>query len=368
MTASLWAFLTPEPDGEISACVVSSAGDIVARGSLQDCAAMEFQRSVAVVPGMDVALARLAVPQGTPVQMRAAGRLMMEDVVAIKDGAFDAAVATRGAADGLRWVAHFPAQLCTQVLEQLARFQLDPDVIVPAAVLLPAPEVGCVTSEYMGSAIARSQTRGFAAEADLLPLIIEAQGPAEEMDADALELAVVTASQQGLDLNLRVGTFEKASADRLQPNWLRRAAILAACAAVLWPLVPVIEAAKYDRATGALDTQTLEHVQAALPNAPRIVNARAQLDERLQALGLSGGPGQLLGTFTRVLSQNSAAVTESISASPRGGLTATLIIADQTQLEKIAQQLRSNALDVEAGAIRVTADGPRAQLIIRGQR
>jgi general secretion pathway protein L len=368
MTASLWAFLPPEPDGEISACVVTSAGDILARGSLGDCAGMEFQRCVAVVAGMDIALARLDVPQGTPVQMRAAGRLMMEDIVAIKEGAFDAAVAVRGGVDGLRWVAHFPAQLCTQVLERLAAFQLDPDAIVPAATLLPAPEAGCVTSTYMGIAIARSQARGFAAEADLLPLIIEGQGPLEEMPMDALEQAVVTASQQGLDLNLRVGVFEKASADRLQPTWFRRAAILTACAAVLWPLVPVIEAAKYERAISALDAQTLERVQAALPNARRIVNARAQLDERLQALGLSGGPGQLLGVFTRTLSQNAAAVTDSISVSPRGGLTATLIIADQTRLEQIAQQLRSSALDVEVGAIRVTADGPRAQLIIRGQR
>lgn len=368
MTATLWAFLPPQPDGEISGLVVSGAGDILARGSLAGCLDVEVQRSVAVVAGMDVALARLAVPEGTPVQMQTAGRLMMDDVVALKHDAFETAVAGRSDADGLRWVAHFPVQLCQQAVERLAPFQLDPDVIAPAASLLPAPEAGCITADYLGCAVARSQTRGFAAEADLLALIIDGQGPVSEITDDAFKQAILAASQQAPRLNLRVGAFAKARANRLQPTWFRRAAILAACAAALWPLLPVIEAAKYTRAVDRLDARTLERVQAALPNAPRIVNARAQLEERLQALGLSGGPGQLLGAFMRVLSQSNTSVVEQIAVSPRGGLTATLIIADQTQLEQLAQRLRSSALDVDVGEIRVTRDGPRAQLVIRGAR
>lgn len=368
MTATLWAFLPPDQDGQISACVVSEAAAVVHRGLLEECLGHDIARSVAVIPGLDAALARLPLPKGTHLQMQTAGRLMMQDVVAAKSAELLTGIARRTDDDNLRWVAQCPPATCQHALDALAPYGIAPDIVTLAASLLPAPSKGCVTADYMGIQIAKTQTRGFAAEPDVMAMILEAQDPIEILTEQAFEAAIVSASQDLPDFNLRIGSLAKASASDLKIGWFKRSALFAVCAACLWPIVPAVDGIRYRSAVARLDAETRVQVKDALPNAPRIVNARAQLEERMQALGLRGGGERLLGLLITSLSQTNSPVVEALRYTPREGLSVTLIIADEDQLESLAQRLRRGGVTADTSAIRITRDGPRADIVIKAQQ
>ncbi|MEM7569301.1 MAG: type II secretion system protein GspL [Pseudomonadota bacterium] len=363
MTKTLWAFLPPEGTAAIAVLLIDAEGRVVSRDALETVNADDVETCIAVVPGVDVALATLAIPQGTAVQMEAAARLMLQDSVAGSKA--QDAVAVSGSLDTeeTRMVAQFGAGLCADVLERLGAYGFDPDVIVPAAALLPQPQQGCVRTAYFGLDIARTARRAFAAEPEVMDLILEAEGPAEVLEEGAFE-DLITSSAQPL-LNLRVGDFAKADASTFSLRWLKRSAILLAVAALAWPVLPIVDSVKYERATARLDAQTKEQVRAALPDAPRIVNARAQLRERMASLGLNGGPEDLLAALASAIQAQPGTTVQSLSYEPQQGMTVTVIIGDQTKLDQLIATLEKTGVAAQAQPIRVTRDGPRAQIVLK---
>lgn len=367
MTRILWAFL-PLTDAEPISAVLANGGDGVQRyDDIAQAVDGDFDACVAVIPGIDVALAALCVPKGTAVQMQAAARLMLEDVVAGNDTEFTIAVSSDVFDDDARWVAHFDASLCQEVLSRLLTYGLDPDVIVPAAALLPNPIEGSLRAPYFGVDIARAKTRGFAAEPAVMDYILEAEQPCQRLNEATFQSHFLQSADTAPGLNLRVGTLSKTDASRFSFRWLRRAAVLLAIAAVLWPALSLVDAIKYERAARQVDLQAMERVRQALPNAPRIVNARAQLRERMSALGLRGGPEQLLAHLARAIQGQPGTTAESIVHAPGQGLTATLIIADQNRLDQLVSALQSAGVSAKAQAIRASRNGPRADLTIKAK-
>lgn len=365
MTATLWAFLPHDTAEEPRAFVCSEAGDILRSGPIARCAGGDVSRVVAVIAGVDITLARLNILQGTPVQMQMAAKLMMRDLVVGGDGPAAAAVSPQVGADGLRWAALFDLDVSQAAIEMLAAFDLEVDAVVPAALLLEAPPQGAVRAPYLGVDIALTPARGFAAEPAVMDYILGKESAVEQVPNDALEACFQAAAQRPLPLNMLVGALAKTDGSALNARWFKRSAVLAAIAAVIIPALPMIEAAKYRAATEDLDVQTLALVKQALPNAPRIVNARAQLEERMSALGLSGGAERLLASLAQGVAAQGGVVVEALTYDQRQGLAATLIISNEAQLDQLVGRLRTQSVTVDASAIRSTSDGPRAQLTMR---
>ncbi|MEO0412708.1 MAG: type II secretion system protein GspL [Pseudomonadota bacterium] len=368
VTGILWAFLPAGADEPVLAFVVDADGQIMRRGDAAQCASGDFEKCVAVVPGVGAALAFLGLPKGTTVQMEAAAKLMMQDIVAGEDTNAAVAVSSTAQDDGTRLVAHFDTAICEDVMTRLAACGLDPDVIVPAAALLPPPSQGSIRAAYLGVDIARSTTRAFAAEPAVMDYILEGEQPCERLDEAALSTHFVETARRLPSLNLRVGAYSKPDASRFSPRWLKRSAILLGVAALLWPALSLVQAFQYEQAAERLDLQVMERVRAALPDAPRIVNARAQLRERMSALGLRGGPEQLLGHLARAIESQPGTTTQSLVYGPQQGLTATLIIADQNRLDQLIATLKRAGVSAQAQPIRATRDGPRAELTLKAER
>jgi len=359
--ATLWVFLPPDHGNALTACLVDKDGAVLKAGPIDTCLGDVFDQVIAVVAGVDVALAKLSVPQGMPAQMQTAAHLMIRDVVVAGTGSV--AVAPRADQAGQRWTAQFDTALCDAVLERLAAYDLDPEAIVPAALLLPAAEDGAVRSGYYGLDIAQTSARGFAAEPDVMDMILSGQQPIDVMAPEALQQRL----PQRPPLNLRIGARAKRDSAAFAPRWLKRSAIFALIAAFLWPALPLVDVFSYRSAIADLDAQTMRQIKAALPDAARIVNARAQLDERIAALGLSGGGEQIYGALVNATAQSAGIVVEQLSYDARQGLSATLIVGQQSQLDPLTQRLRSEGFFVDAGDIRITRDGPRAELVIKAQ-
>ncbi|MEM6683311.1 MAG: type II secretion system protein GspL [Pseudomonadota bacterium] len=359
---TLWIFMPAKHGEAITARLYDAAGELVTRGPIEACLSEQPSRSIAVVPGVNVALIKLAVPAGTPAQMQTTARLLMRDDVATKPNHLTAVA--QSADGGERWAAHFDAQVCADVLTALAQHGVDPDVVTPAALLLPDPAQGSTRSSYGPIDIARTSTRGFAAEAEIMDLILADQQPMETLADDVIPAHAARMAPAAL-LNLRVGQFAKRSAALVSQRWFKRAGVLTALAAALWPAMPLIEAYIYRREIDQLDARVAARVAAALPNAPRIVNARAQLDERLAALGLTGSGDQLYGALISAMQAAPNAAVEQLSYDQSAGLSARLIIADQRRLDPVVARLRAQNLSVDASEIRSTGSGPRASITIR---
>lgn len=368
MSKALWCFLADDETTAVEAAVIDDAGSFVRKADVTSLAEEAYERCIAVIAGTQVALLSLELPDGTPVQLAAAAKLMAADCVASIGDTAMVAVAPASDADGTRLTAHFQPSVCQGVLARLSALGLDPDVILPAAALLQKPQEGSIRAPYMTIEVARTSTRAFAAEAIVMDLILEEETPQETMDAAAFDHCIRTAASKDSQLNLRVDAFAKKSEADFSLRWLKRSAILLALALVLWPVAPIVKSVKYNAAAREVDAQVMEDVRSALPNAPRIVNARAQLDERIAALGLSGGPEQLAAKLTQAIQSQPGTTAESLRYDPARGLNATLVVADQNRVDQLVKALEQAGLRVQAQPIRTTRDGPRAEFLIQAAR
>lgn len=365
MTATLWAFLPHESNAALHAFVCSEGGVIVRRGGIDRCLGEDVTSVVAVIAGVDVTLARLSIPDGPPVQLQTVAKLMMRDLVVGGDALADAAVAPLVGADGLRWAALFDIGVSQAAIDALAAYDLRPDAVVPATLLLEAPPGGTVRAPYHGIDLALTPARGFAAEPAIMDYILSKESAVQTLDEDAAAARFQDAARQPVPLNMLVGPLAKADGNAMSARWFKRSAIFAAVVALLFPALPIMEAAKYRSAADRLDAQTLALVEQALPNAPRIVNARAQLEERMRALGLSGGAERLLTSLSQGIAAQSGVVVEALAYDRRQGLIATVIISNEAQLDQLVNRLRTRGTSVDASAIRATGDGPRAQITMK---
>ena len=172
-------------------------------------------------------------------------------------------------------------------LAELAAAGLNPDALVPAALVLPAPPNGDVAQgEIGGQWLARTQDAAFAGEAEMVDAL--AAG-ATRLDIGADLLADRLAALWRIPpLDLRQGAYvrPRVSFFRL-PDWAQLAR-MAAVLALLGFLILVVEIVRLELDSNALEDKALAAAQQRFPAVTDLASAEAQVNGELLRRGAGG--------------------------------------------------------------------------------
>ncbi len=316
----------------------------------------EGETLIAVAPAADVTLHWLDLPDLSPAQANAAARLHLADRVlgeahiacGLPDEHGTRPVAVVSAEAMRRWIA-----------------ELDPDAIVPAQMIVAAPEDGAVRAVLGPETIVRGRRIAIADDPELTPMLVE--GDIVALDRDAIEFSAL-AAMTAPPLDLRQGAFARKTSwlpdwARLQPlAWMAAALLLVTLA------IPLAKMVRLSVDASALDRQTAEVARAAVGEAVAGEEAAGLLRDRLAAMR-GGGSG---------FSQTAAAAIAGIAATPNVELTSlgfasdgilrlTARAATQAELDALAVRMRGAGLTVTPGVPTMEQGRPRMDLQVQGQ-
>lgn len=235
-----------------------SGGAVVGRGNevAQLPETRDWVRIVLAVPGTDVTLHWLELTDGlTPVQAAAAARLQVAEETAEPIHALH--VAAGRPERGLTPIALVPAARMAAWIESARALLLDPDVMLPAPMLLMPPGEGLVRYGNDRVPDYRGAGHAFSVEDELAALIV-GDAPVTDVDDDVREagLAQVLASPP---INLRQGVFIRRREWAI--NWAR-VRRLASYAVILLLVSVAIQLVTIMRTTFAADRYAAEAQEA----------------------------------------------------------------------------------------------------------
>jgi general secretion pathway protein L len=244
------------------------------------------------------------------------------------------------------------ATIAPAVMEQgLARLilrGLNPDIVIPAGLVVDALPDHVAKAEFDGVTVLRGATYAIPDEPVFRDLLVDG-ATVENVDADALRHMLVAASERPL-LNLREGLFAK----RIRTEWLTAEQrkwlvrlLIALVAATL--LLGLVTWAKYKSAIAAEDSRALAAAQKVDPSIEDIGQAEAALDRALAQKGLAKGRfGPLsAGLWRSVQSSPNVSVRE-LRYGADGILTAVLAAPD-------ANSVNTALIKIQQDGYRVTA-------------
>ncbi len=195
---------------------------------------------------------------------------------------------TVGAADGRLLSATVNASDMDLWLAECAAAGLDPQALVPAALVLPRPDAGLVAGELAGQPLARTADAAFAGE----PALVEAlAGTGGVVTLTEFEMAeMLLAAHRAPPLNLRQGPYapRRVSFFRL-PDW-GQLARMAATAALLALALMLVWIVKWNADASAREDEALALVQKRFPAATDLNGAERLVGADLAKRG-EGGTG-----------------------------------------------------------------------------
>jgi general secretion pathway protein L len=300
---------------------------------------------VLAVPGEDVALHWIDLPDLAPAQAAAAARLALADRLAESDPHIAVAPGS-----GPRAVAVVSRTVMAGRLAELARNGLNASRIIPDPLLLPAPSAGWAVAREGTRVVARSMAAAFAAEADLAAALIGTDAVAEVALAPPMPDA----------LDLLVGDFATVTRWQAPAGLWRRWALLAATIAGLWLAGDVAALLRARAAASAADAETLALARPLLApggigGADDGTAALAGLAAIAQQRGADGGLATLAAPVVQALAARPGAGLGSLSYTPAGGLIAG-VAGGPAEAQALASALAPSGLTVSVGATRATAD------------
>jgi general secretion pathway protein L len=195
--------------GGIAKWLRLSSNLIVERGEGLEALPPPPLRTVIALPGDMVTLHQVELPDElSPAQAAAAGRLAVADLIADKTTALHVAAGQPSREDGRRWVGLVAMSAVRGWVEDVRTAGLEPDLIVPQPMLLPAPEEGAVCFDLNGLPIYRTKELAFSAEPDIAELVVGEAGLVDEEQfetglANAIEDAPINLLQGPLEPNRR---------------------------------------------------------------------------------------------------------------------------------------------------------------------
>ncbi|MBK5265351.1 MAG: general secretion pathway protein GspL, partial [Alphaproteobacteria bacterium] len=286
-------------------------------------------RVMLVAPVAHTTLHWTDFPDLPPRQGRAAARLMaLDNSIGPAEALHVATTETANSEDSHNVAVVARAQMAHWLL-WAQHHGLDPDIILPAALLLPHPEDGFVQGVIGGQAVVRGPDCAMAATDPLCAPII-GDAPVRDIAPDMINQAAIAALDEP-PLNLRQGDFARRAKRMLDWALVRRLAAMMGLIAFGSLLIVLVLIMKYSFAAGAVDAESVALARTVLPRVEDAANAQAQLDARLVELG-GGGLG---------------------FSGPASGLFMAMRNAPNVSIASLAHSAD--------GTLRVTLSGPRAE-------
>lgn len=324
----------------------------VGAGWLRACGLAELPRDarmMLVVPAGLTTLHWVEFPDLPPRQGRAAARLLALDnsigpaaslhvaTAEITDGEDSHNVAVVSRAQMAHWLLWAQHQ------------GMDPDIILPAALLLPHPGEGFVRGVVGGETVMRGPDSALSA-ADPFSALIIGDAQVQDIGADDINRGAIAALASP-PLNLRQGDFSRRGKRALDWALMRRLAALVGVIALGSLLIALVLMMKYQFAADAVDRESMALARTVVPGVADAAGAPAQLDARLAERG-GGGlafSGPAAGVFAALRNAPDVSVA-SLSHASDGTLRVTLSALEAGDVEPVLVALR------EAGfAITVTS-------------
>jgi general secretion pathway protein L len=305
---------------------------------------------VAVAPADAVTLHWADLPARSPAQALAAARVVVSDATA--EPAAHLHVAVGEARDGGRAIAVVAPGRMAGWLAALAAQGIDPAAIVPAPLLLPAPEDGYVRGDLAGQQVVRGRTTGWADEARLTDLVTGGELPVVLDRATLHDAAAAAAAFVPLDL--RQGVFARRRRRAIDWALVRRLAVLGGLILLATLAIDLVRIGRYSLAADTLEARAdlvarQGLARGATPDATVQGDAARMLAERLSRLR---GPGQ-------GFSRTAAAVYDIVQGVPEsevtglqfdstGALRVSLSLAGEGQANTIKTRLEGAGFRVGA--------------------
>ncbi|MBX9815553.1 MAG: hypothetical protein A4S12_05980 [Proteobacteria bacterium SG_bin5] len=319
-------------------------GAVIARGTLN---ALAGEPVVAIAPAADVALHWAEIPARSTAQTLAAARLLVGDVVLGSAAEQHVAVGAPGE-NGERPIAVVKPAKMAAWLAALAAEGIEPLAILPAPLLLPAPESGYVRADLGDEIVLRGATSGFAEEAGLTELIL-GDAPVATLEREALEAAIVAAVARP-PLDLRQGAF--ARRERLDFDWrqAKRALWLIAATLLVTLALNLVLILRYNLEAAELERRADVLAATGLPRGETVNDAQRQLSARLAQLRGAGlGFTQTAATAFAAVRAVPGSELRALSFDQQGVLRMTLVTQSEGQITDVLLRLRALGLTVTPG-------------------
>lgn len=366
----------------------------VETGSLEEARGRLGPTVGVVVPGQEVLVTRVSVPGARGRQLRQAVPYALEERLAADVETLHFALGRTGP-DGVTPVAVVARRAMQGWLERLAEAGLRAERMVPDSLALPAVEGGWhLLSEPEGAVLRPGPERGLTVEPAELPVVLarlreeagdDAPATLEVHDCGGGTAAGELADEDGPEVRvhgcaagaLAVLAPDAAPFDLLQGEFDQReqrvrrwrqwrpAAALLAGVLVLQTALAVDEYRRLNAEREALDAAVEAVFREAFPEAQRVVNPRAQMEHRLQALRSGGGARGVLD----LLAPTGAVLRDVNGLRLRGlryrdeELELDVTLPDLQVLDGIRQALTGRGLAAEVGT--ASAEGGQVKARLR---
>jgi general secretion pathway protein L len=193
-------------------------------------------------------------------------------------------------------------------LDVLAAIGVDPDVILPAGLIISPPETGFVRANFAAEAVLRS-ARSIVPDEAVLRQLIVADAPIVTLDTGQVDAALVAALRDP-PINMRSGRFAKRSPrGKMTARQWKILAGLAAAGIMFSLLLAAATWVKYDRAIARENAIALQAVKKIAPQAANIEEAQAVLNSALMQRGAGGFQVTGLAASTFAILQQVEGVT-----------------------------------------------------------
>jgi general secretion pathway protein L len=394
-------------DGVAMTAAWRSGETSVARGTLNEAAgATQGRRTVVVVPGQDVLLTAAIVPTRNRQRIATALPFLLEEQLANDVDELHFAVGQR-AADGTVHTAVVAHDLMNAWLESLRAAGIEPDAMVPDVLAIPYNPAGwTVVREAYTTLVRTGSESGFTADNETFALFVQAalstedtptpetvylydfrgEYTAEEIDpfgeagvavetpgdaAGIIEL-LGRQSDDAAAINLLQGRYSRREqlGKVLRPWW--PAAALLAGVALINGTTRITEYFQLSHEAERRNAAIERIYRETFPDARRIVDVRAQMEDKLMTLRAGGSVSadgflDLLGSAAASLHQAPGLEVQRLSYRD-GHLDLAVTTGDLQGIDALKQNLAANArLEAEIQSATSRDGKVEARLQVKGR-
>ena len=292
---------------------------------------------VAVVPADAVTLHWAELPDRSIAQSITAARILAAEASATPIAELHVAVGREGS-NAERPIGVVAATQMEAWLAELAANGVDPELVLPAPMLLPRPDAGYVRADLGGAGVVRGPTSGFADEARLTELVTGGAGP-EVLPRDALEAAIV-AAVAAPPLDLRQGAFARRASIGIDWALVRRLAWLSAAIFIVSILISVVQLFVYSSAADELERRTDLLARTGLSRGETVNDADRQLTARIERLRGGGlGFSRTAAAVFGAIRATPGTEARTLSFDPAGAMRVTIGVQNEGQILQIQRNL-----------------------------
>lgn len=365
MTTRL-VLLSPSSDRPSPVLIVDGMGAIVGRGALTlGSPATTFKgRTVLIVPGTDVVTRWLQLEDGPKARLAEAAAVLLKDQISASRDDIHIALG-EPENDGVRAVSVVDRALMQEFLDQAAALNISPDVVVPDHLLVTPPDDG-VLAVALGDIVAvRGDRVAFSAEAELASMLIESRRQTSIGRLSEIEAMMASASTRPL-MNLLQQEFAVGAQGKSKWNGYRRAAALAAVAALSPLAIWTAEIARNDAAARGLEARAEAAARTAIGDA-RSSDPIGALRGRVAELRANDDFMQTTAALFEAISRVQGVELENLSYLRDGVTRATLIHDAATNVSGLRGTLEQSGITLDEDAAQ-ERDGRMVTTVTLGRR